>query len=648
MKRFLFLACADLLLLLLAFGLVHLLNYGHLHISTGNYLVLRIQILALLGMSLVAGKFTRIPNLSLLMGVGLLLKTSTAVLFTLSMVIVGLRLTYFSRTVVYGTVLIFLILETVSFALFQWIKVSVSHLARLPRQTAASNINISLLVLDGALLVAAFFLVTYFKRNTLRFFGPYEDILFLLLGLWLGCSLLTRKFQRDNFNEFLNAFVPALKTAAFMAVGLAFLVFILRLGPFSRLQTFGCLPIFLTMEGFLFLLYVNYRRYGSVNGDIEDLERVRAVLESKEDKTLLELASFCQVNDPAEEKLRHALEFFDLRLFEFIRAHVDLTTVDRCDCALLKTDDMGNLNILEKYRSALIINLHKLNDIRWFNRYLLLAYEKLRPGGHLIGTAHTITTHRDYYSSKYPKHLTTFFYSLGFVWGRVFPKLPWLKKFYFAVTEGRNRMVSRAEVLGRLCFCGYKIVAEEEIGYRFFFIAQKIKSPSTDVNPTYGPLVLLRRTGLGGRPITVYKFRTMYPFSEYIQDYVFNIHGTRDGDKIINDFRITGWGKLLRKFWIDELPMLYNFLKGDLKLVGVRPLSAHKLSTYPAALQEKRKNVKPGLLPPFYADRPKEVEGFFLAEERYLDAYRKRPATTDFKYFWKICWNIVVKRARSG
>jgi lipopolysaccharide/colanic/teichoic acid biosynthesis glycosyltransferase len=649
MKRFLFLACADLLLLLLAFGLVHLINYGHFHLSEGNYLILRIQILAWLGLSLVAGKFTRIGRLPLIMGLGLVVKIGVAALFTLSMIIVGLQLTYFSRTMVYGTVLTFVILETASLGLYQWIKGPVLHQAEdRPRRWARPDMPISLFILDGGLVVAAFFLVTYFKRDSLQLSGPYEDILVLLLGLWLGCSLFTQKFHRQNFNDFLTAFVPALKAAALMAVGLAFLVYMVRLGPISRLQTFGSLPIFLTTESFLFLFYVNYRRYGSANGDIEDSEKVQTILDSREDNTLFETSGTCPICEPVEKKLRHALEFFNPMVFEFLQTHIDLGKVDRCHCALMKTNDMGNLNILEKDRSALIINLHKLNDIRWVNRYLLLAHEKLIPGGYLVGTAHTITTHRDYYRSKYPKHLNTLFFCVSFVWGRVFPKLPWLKQFYFAVTKGQNRMVSRAEILGRLSFCGYKTVAEVEIQYRFYYIAQKIRRPSMDINPTYGPLVLLKRTGLGGRPITVYKLRTMYPFSEYIQDYVFNMYGTKDGDKIINDFRITGWGKLFRKLWIDELPMLYNFVKGDLKLVGVRPLSAHKLSTYPAALQEKRKYVKPGMLPPFYADRPKDVEGFFLAEERYLDAYRKRPVYTDFKYFLKIMWNIVVKKARSG
>ncbi len=649
MVRFIFLICADLLLLLLAFGLTHLLNYGHLNISESKYHLLKFQILGWLAVSLAAGKFSRLPHLSLVTGTGLVLKTGIAMLFFLSLLIVGLQMMHFSRTMAYGPIIVFLILETAGLVLYHWVRGPVTPPDRLPMKYVPASISGPLFFLDGALLVGAFFGVTYCKRGGLYLSQHHDDILLILLGLWLASSLITRKFHRDNFDDFFSALGPAIKTALIMIMGLAFFIYFLRLGPVSRVQALGPIPLFLAMESLVSMLYVHYRRHSRINGDLNDTEQVQAWLDFQGDRALLNPAPVGPVNNPVEDSLRHALDFFDPRILAFINAHVDLQQVDRPDCALFSTDNMFNLNLLEQGRAGLIVNLHKLNDMRWLNHYFLLSHEKLRPGGCLVGKAHTISTHRDYYRSKYPGFLGGIFYALSFIWGRVFPKLPWLQKFYFVVTKGRNRMVSRAEILGRLCFCGFEIVAEEEIGHRFFFIARKTKRPSLDQNSTYGPLVRLQRTGQGGRPITVYKFRTMYPFSEYLQEYAFNLHGTRDGDKIINDFRITGWGKILRKLWIDELPMLVNYLRGDLKLVGVRPLSEHKLSTYPAALQKKRNSkVKPGLLPPFFADRPKTVEEFFRTEERYLDAYQKRPVTTDVKYFCKIIWNIVIKRVRSG
>ena len=77
--------------------------------------------------------------------------------------------------------------------------------------------------------------------------------------------------------------------------------------------------------------------------------------------------------------------------------------------------------------------------------------------------------------------------------------------------------------------------------------------------------------------------------------YVYDTYGTKDGDKAANDFRITTWGHIFRSLWIDELPMIINLLKGDMKLVGVRPLSKAKFDTYPEWLQDLRTQSKPGV-----------------------------------------------------
>jgi lipopolysaccharide/colanic/teichoic acid biosynthesis glycosyltransferase len=93
--------------------------------------------------------------------------------------------------------------------------------------------------------------------------------------------------------------------------------------------------------------------------------------------------------------------------------------------------------------------------------------------------------------------------------------------------------------------------------------------------------------------------------------------------------------------------MILNLIKGDLKLVGVRPLSKHYFSLYPHEMQKKRTKFKPGLIPPFYVDLPKTFEEIVASESKYLDEYEKAPFTTDLKYFRKALWNILVKRIRS-
>jgi lipopolysaccharide/colanic/teichoic acid biosynthesis glycosyltransferase len=178
--------------------------------------------------------------------------------------------------------------------------------------------------------------------------------------------------------------------------------------------------------------------------------------------------------------------------------------------------------------------------------------------------------------------------------------------------------------------------------------AIKVTAPLAHNGYGYGAIIALPRIGKGGELFKVYKLRTMHPYSEYLQDYVFSLYNLKEGGKFKNDFRITSWGAVCRKIWIDELPMLYNFFRGDMKIVGVRPLSRQYFELYSKELQERRITHKPGLIPPFYADMPTNLEEIQISEMNYLKAHEKHPLVTDVKYFSKSMWNIFFRNARSN
>lgn len=142
--------------------------------------------------------------------------------------------------------------------------------------------------------------------------------------------------------------------------------------------------------------------------------------------------------------------------------------------------------------------------------------------------------------------------------------------------------------------------------------------------------------------------RTMHAYSEYLQEYIYQKNKLQEGGKFSNDFRVTAVGRFMRKFWLDEVPMFFNLFRGDMKLVGVRPLSKQYLSLYSDEMKQKRLKYKPGLVPPFYVDLPKTLEEIMKSESNYLDAYEKNPFLTDIKYFFKASYNIIFKRARSN
>jgi hypothetical protein len=415
------------------------------------------------------------------------------------------------------------------------------------------------------------------------------------------------------------------------------------------LQLFNAPIVLLGLEIGLYYFFWLYRRQNRIGKDIETTEEINSALKVQDAN--FELPEPCydrETTEPVETRLKHALEFFDPKLYAFIADTINLKAIDRCATMLAKTEDVSKINALANNHYQLFVNLNKTNDFRWFNRYFLQVYRKLQNQGYFIGNAHTIATQKKYYHEKYPKLISRFFYSINFIWCRVFPKLPILKKLYFSITRGRNRMVSKPEILGRLYFCGFKVAGDMEIDNRLYFIAQKVRMPTFQTSPTYGPLVKLKRTGFNGDLITVYKFRTMFPYSEFLQEYIYEKNRLDKGGKFKDDFRVTEWGKFMRAAWLDELPMIYNWLKGDMKLFGVRPISFQYLSLYTDELRQLRKKVLPGLVPPFYADMPSTLQEIIESEKNYIKSYLKAPMQTQFKYFWRSSVNILIKGARSG
>jgi lipopolysaccharide/colanic/teichoic acid biosynthesis glycosyltransferase len=111
-----------------------------------------------------------------------------------------------------------------------------------------------------------------------------------------------------------------------------------------------------------------------------------------------------------------------------------------------------------------------------------------------------------------------------------------------------------------------------------------------------GPVFFTQwRLGLGGRPFLIYKFRTMVPNADLLKDAMLN-QNEQDGPafKMARDPRVTRIGRLLRTTSLDELPQLLNVLRGDMSLVGPRPLPvAEALACH--VWQKRRLDVVPGL-----------------------------------------------------
>jgi lipopolysaccharide/colanic/teichoic acid biosynthesis glycosyltransferase len=502
--------------------------------------------------------------------------------------------------------------------------------------------------IDILVVTASFLIFIWLKPASRRVYLPqyFPPFVFFLL-LWIAVSIAIDKYQLDKKQTLRDILFPILTGDFIIFSSIIFLILFFQQFEYSRMIVFGTMGLSFFSEVFLAYVYYYNRR---LSRDAEHFDaftqaRIKAragLLNPEEMDGLVE-----KLPEVAVPPLNRDLVIQEAgeEVFNFLRENID---IEHQRTIVVSTTTPFNIQSQPANFFHAIINLHNINDFKRINKFFETVNNHLPIYGLYINSLITNQIRKNRIMKKYPPLLNGIIYLFHFLFMRVFPKLPFTKQFYFWSTNGYNRAISKAETYGRLYSCGFELITDRQIGDKLYFVARKIQQPSFDYNPTYGPLVRLKRVGKKGRTIYVYKMRTMHPYSEYLQDYVYKTNDLEEGGKFKNDFRVSTTGRIMRKLWIDELPMLINLVRGDLKLVGVRPLSHQYFELYCKELKEKRIRTRPGLIPPFYADLPKTLEEIQDSEDRYLEAYFRHPMLTDWRYFWKAVYNIVVKRARSN
>ncbi len=497
------------------------------------------------------------------------------------------------------------------------------------------NSKIILIISDLLITLLGFGLWQYFANHiSLGFFWIMASL------LWVVVSVLLGKFDYQRYKKFRYLLIATIITNALVFVILCLSLLLIE-SSFKFWSIYLVIPVGITLlECGLYSLYqlffikhVNYLEEDVIRQYV-DIQTINKESDISTDVNSI-LQSF--VSAMANDFPTDAENWRNVHKDEFGADTVILTTPNTSELDEAKAKGARNL-----------ISISNFNDIRYINRYFIHVNEVIPEKGLFIIGGEVSDVRKANIMKSYPVIINKIVYFFDFIWNRLFPKMNFFKKLYFAVTKGKHRVFPRPEIMGRLCSCGFEIKMEQVIANKFFVAVQKVCPPLDIHNPSYGPLIRLRRVGKGGKTIGVYKFRTMHAYSEYLQAYIYDHNNLQEGGKIADDYRVSTVGHFLRKFWLDELPMVLNILKGDLKLVGVRPLSFHYYGLYTPEMQEMHIKVKPGLLPPFYVDMPKTLEDVQESEKRYIQQYLQHPFRTDWKYFWLIMKNIVLKRKRSA
>jgi hypothetical protein len=501
--------------------------------------------------------------------------------------------------------------------------------------------RLAIFIIDLIILTGSFLVIALYKPATAKYLSEeYLATFAFLVIVWSASSFYFKKYSIKKKHS-PRRFVRAVLMSNFVSMGVILVIFVLLwISGYSRLMLFGTIGMATLMELFLGNMYYSLIRTRATNGHCV-LNPPPKPSEIRKARVARNFNDFTLGSDVVE----HAVSKECGRgIYSFMRNHLD----GECKNTLLvSTSSRFNVEMQPDNHYKAVVNMKRVNDINYINKFFESVNRKLPEGGIFIGCAETKEQRKKRILRKYPPVLNWAFYTLDYLLKRVFPKFTLTKKIYYILTRGNNRVISRAELLGRLYSCGFVLYADEFVNGTYCFCAKKIKAPVYDFNPTYGMFIKLKRVGHNGKIIRVYKLRTMHPYAEYLQNFVFENNSLEAGGKYKNDFRVTTLGKWLRTLWIDELPMLFNLLKGEVKLVGVRPLSMHYFSLYDESLQQERIKHKPGLIPPFYADMPKTLPEIQDSEKKYLEAYVRNPVMTDGLYFQRALWNIIFKKARS-
>ncbi|MGC8886740.1 MAG: sugar transferase [Verrucomicrobiia bacterium] len=223
----------------------------------------------------------------------------------------------------------------------------------------------------------------------------------------------------------------------------------------------------------------------------------------------------------------------------------------------------------------------------------------------------------------------------------------WLVADFFKVENSRT-MLDELYGMPMLIYhstppASWQLVAKQMVDFFGAFVLLLISMPvfivvSILIKLTSpGPVFFKQlRCGLNGKPFVMYKFRSMITDAEQ-RKHELEMLNEMSGPvfKLTNDPRVTPVGRFLRKFSLDELPQLINVLKGEMSLVGPRPLPVDEVKRFDDFAHRRRLSVKPGLTCLWQISGRNEVTDFkewVRLDLEYIDNWS---IWLDFKILWK-------------
>lgn len=484
-----------------------------------------------------------------------------------------------------------------------------------------------------SLLVASLLIWNHFhvKNDTNQ--SVFAESLAVLLIAWIIAAWFTHKYKPQYYQrKWIYVIAPFFKAAVLFLFLIVIISFTFLNLDYQNWLLYKVALIYLTIELVIYSTIIHFNNLKSNGAKFKVKESKKYIQEDLTFNKINEFNINFEVTNFNSELFSKEIIF---ELFTEQQNESALCSKINVICSKRNSSSSNSLNLIS------ILDI-RINDLKDINQEVKSMYNSIIPGGYLFASYKNIDDFETEYFGSSAGFIVFFKKIIYYFYYRAFPKIPYLNILYKILSGGKNKVLSKAETWGRLFYAGFDVEKEIKHDGICYLVARKSKTPSENPNPSFYPIITLNRVSMFGNIVKIHKIRSMYPYSEFLQKKVFEQNELTSTGKFAADFRITEFGKIYRKYWIDEIPQLLDWFRGTIKLVGIRAMSQHFFSLYPKEYQEMYFKVKPGIISPIFDEKTDGFKDIVKIEQEYLENFLKHPIKTDIKYFFLTIRHMVA------
>lgn len=312
-------------------------------------------------------------------------------------------------------------------------------------------------------------------------FQKYFDFTFFYFACWFISSYLLKRYTLERSNSYMNNIFKLLWTILIVQIILSALFL-------TPLNTSYSIWIIVGYSLLMFSLgSISYIIQFSISNAVE----YKDILELKKDKPEDSKIVTKKLDKRSSQILIDSIiEYSGEKVFYFISRYLDFNLKNNLVSFSSNYFDIKS-KPEKKFTGIAIFN--KLNNIRGINKLFSIVNHKLPMEGTFVCNFEQRSTRKKRIYDKYPRGLNYIIYFFDYLTRRVIPKFLVMDKIYYNITRGKNRILSKTEVLGRLVYCGFDIVETKKLNGITYVIAKKIKNLDVILeSKRYGPLLTIK------------------------------------------------------------------------------------------------------------------------------------------------------------